>query len=685
MAEKKISNLSRNYNEYRNSILDIARQYYPDVFANINDASIGQFLIDVISDIGDNLNYHIDNTLQETTLDNAQTLSSIKDIARTNGIKLPGKKAALVEVELSCQLPIYEQGESGNGDMKADERYCPYIKRGTQFSNGTTTFELLYDLDFKEAFNNEGMPDRQIIPFRDYNGKIISYTYKKLGVATASQTKMLKTTISANDLKPFMDIVLTESDVIGVDSIIMKDGRNNNSTPTLNEFFVDKEIYYDKDGKEVTRFFEVENLVEQERFGYVIEENEDGTSKDDYEVEGVTYKSYYNPIWYISDKVETYDKDGNKKILPAKLATKGKWKRLKHKFITEYDDNNKLKIIFGSGLENINGEIPTDAEEFLKYQMSKMAANDYMGVLPKANHTLYILYRVGGGEISNIAKDTLTNIISLDVNIDGNCDDNQNSNKINNVRKSITVTNTTPSYGGKDGPTIEELRYIIKYNASSQNRCVTLKDYHSRLNNLPSKYGTPFRFSVTEENNKIVIYTLGLDSNGQLSNFLSETVAENMREYLSHYKMLNDFIEIKSGKIINIAFKAKVYIDNNFDNVIVTKQIIDTINSYMDIRKHLMGEDIFIGDLQKEISKIDGVINLVSLKVYNKVGEGYSENTITQTLVGKHSCNNDEDEVILDNEIDLTKSDYMLYSDANSMFEIKYMNRDITVEVKSKK
>lgn len=253
------------------------------------------------------------------------------------------------------------------------------------------------------------------------------------------------------------------------------------------------------------------------------------------------------------------------------------------------------------------------------------------------------------------------------------------------MRKSITVTNTTPSYGGKDGPTIEELRYIIKYNASSQNRCVTLKDYHSRLNNLPSKYGTPFRFSVTEENNKIVIYTLGLDSNGQLSNFLSETVAENMREYLSHYKMLNDFIEIKSGKIINIAFKAKVYIDNNFDNVIVTKQIIDTINSYMDIRKHLMGEDIFIGDLQKEISKIDGVINLVSLKVYNKVGEGYSENTITQTLVGKHSCNNDEDEVILDNEIDLTKSDYMLYSDANSMFEIKYMNRDITVEVKSKK
>ena len=45
MAENKISYLNRNYDEYRKSIIEIARQYYPDVFANLNDASIGAWLI----------------------------------------------------------------------------------------------------------------------------------------------------------------------------------------------------------------------------------------------------------------------------------------------------------------------------------------------------------------------------------------------------------------------------------------------------------------------------------------------------------------------------------------------------------------------------------------------------------------------------------------------------------------
>ena len=34
--------------------------------------------------------------------------------------------------------------------------------------------------------------------------------------------------------------------------------------------------------------------------------------------------------------------------------------------------------------------------------------------------------------------------------------------------------------------------------------------------------------------------------------------------------------------------------------------MIDTVYDYMDINKHQMGEDIFVGDLEKDISKIDG-------------------------------------------------------------------------------
>ena len=697
MASNKLSYVNRNYNDIRHSIIDFTQQYYSDVFENLNDASIGQWLVDVMSDIYDCLNYHLDRSVQETTLDNASELSSLLNIARTNGLHVPYKKAALVEVELSCVVPLYEQGSEGNGEMLADERYAPTIKNGTQFSNGTTTFELTSNVDFKEQFDENGTSNRQIIPNRNSNGTIVSYTYKKLAIASACQSRVMKHILTSDEIKPFMEIEINDSNVLGIESIIVKEGTNIISDPTFNEFFVDKEEYKDTSDRNVTRFFEVNNLIEQYRFGYQVEET-DGVKEDTYDVTyengdtayEVKHNKYYNPIWEISEKFDETDEKGNViGMIPIRVSTKGKWKPLKHKFITEYDDNWNLKVIFGAGIENKYGEIPTDSKEFTQYQMSRMMANDYMGVLPIAGNTMYILYKRGGGEISNIAKDTLTNILFLDMEIEGNCEDGSNSDKLRSVKNSITVTNTTPSYGGKDEPTAEEIKYMIKYNTSCQNRCVTLKDYESKINQIPAKYGSPFRFGIVEENNKIVIYTLGLDYNGNLTNFLSETVAENMKQYLSQYRMINDFVEIKSGKIINLSFRIKVYIDKSYDKTEVTKRIIDMVYDYMDIRRHIMGEDIFIGDLHKELSKLDGVENLVSLRIANKVGEGYSEDATTQQLRDKTDCMHNIDytqqyEDIDDNEIDLDKSDYTLFSESNSMFEIKYKSRDIKVEVRTR-
>ena len=675
MAENKLSYLNRNYDDYRQSIIDITRQYYPDVFENLNDASVGAWLIDILSDIGDNLNYHIDRNVQETYLDSSKEFTSIQNIARTNGLRIPYKKAALVEIELSCRLPLYQQGSEGDGDMMADETYCPYVKRGTLFSNGTTTFELVHNVDFKEQFNEDGLSDRQIVPNRDSNGTIISYTYKKLAIASASQTRVMKKIVSSNEITPFMEVMINDSNVLGVDSIIVKDGTNINTDPQFNEFFIDEETYNDNSGKPVDRFFEVDNLIDQYRFGYVIEDGENGK---------------YNPEWSEEEVAEIKDEQGAviDTVVLRKIA-KGKWKRLKNKFITEYTDDWKLKVIFGAGIRNEYGDIPQDAKKFTQYQMSRMLANDYMGVLPKSESTMYILYRIGGGEISNIAAGTLTNIISLNIEIEGNPEDGLCSEKIRDVRKSMAVTNTTPSYGGKNEPTTEEIRYMIKYNASSQNRCVTLKDYISRISKIPAKFGCPFRHNAIEENNKIVIYTLGLDYEGHLTNFLSETVANNIKNYLSQYRMINDFVEIKSGKIINLAFRLTVYLDKSYDKSEVTKRIIDLVYDYMDIRKHLMGDDIFVGDLEKEISKLDGVINLVKMRIFNKVGEGYSTDRSTQQLVNVSDCDFEEldsydRQIENQNEINLEKSDYMLFSEADSMFEIKYKNRDIEVIVKTR-
>ena len=674
MSETKIPYSSRNYAEFRDEFMKLTRKYYPNIIRDFSDAAIGQWFIELLAATSDDLSYHLDRIFQETDINSAQQASSLLQLARSNGLKVPGKKAALCEVELSCNLPLNKQGVASTGDLRlADESYAPVIKRGSLFSTGMVTFELTEDVDFREQFDKNGVSNRTITPVRDANGNIVSYNYSKLAIVQAGQSKIYKKVLDSTDIEPFMEILIQDHNILGVESIIMKEGENLNTDPATSEFFVDDEEYNDTTGKPIQRFFEVDSLIDQYRFGY---------EEEKVEVNGANGTTYYryNPIWEDCDYI---DEEGNK--VTYRRVAKGKWKRLKNKFITEYTDNWQLKVIFGAGIRNKYGQIPTDAENFTQYIMSRMQANDYMGVLPTEGCTLYIMYRVGGGEESNIARDTLTNIVYINYNICGNTDDPDNAKKMKDVQNSISVTNTTPSYGGKDEPTADELRYLIKYNNASQNRCVTLRDYYSKILQIPARYGCPFRIGIIEENNKVAIYTLGLDYNGHLMRQLAEPVADNIKEYLTNYKMINDFVEIKSGKIINIQFEIDIFVDKAYNKSEVVKRVIETAMDYMDIRKHQMGEDIFLGDLQKEIGKLDGVNNVIELRVYNPVGDGYSDDAITQQLIDVSDCCYDYAEAgeNFDRQIDLKASDMVLFSEANSMFEILNDN-DIKVRVKQR-
>ena len=86
MSEKQLSYLDANYDDFRNGLIEKSRKYYSDIFDNWNDASIGTWWVDVISDISDTLRYNIDRVYQETDVDSASSKQSLMQIARTNGL-----------------------------------------------------------------------------------------------------------------------------------------------------------------------------------------------------------------------------------------------------------------------------------------------------------------------------------------------------------------------------------------------------------------------------------------------------------------------------------------------------------------------------------------------------------------------------------------------------------------------
>jgi hypothetical protein len=180
-----------------------------------------------------------------------------------------------------------------------------------------------------------------------------------------------------------------------------------------------------------------------------------------------------------------------------------------------------------------------------------------------------------------------------------------------------------------------------------------------------------------------MIYLLGLNNNGKLDSNLPITLVKNIEKYLSHYKMINDFVEIKSGRIINLEFEADIIIDKNYNSSDVVSNVINAIKNYMDINSHMMGEEIYVGDLEKEISKVDGVINLIDLSVYNITSNGYSSTQVSQPIVEFDSNNIS---LVSENEekIDLEATDGILYNDGDCMMEIKNPSINIRIRVKEK-
>jgi hypothetical protein len=107
----------------------------------------------------------------------------------------------------------------------------------------------------------------------------------------------------------------------------------------------------------------------------------------------------------------------------------------------------------------------------------------------------------------------------------------------------------------------------------------------------------------------------------------------------------------------------------------------------MDINNHVLGEDIYVSDMEKEVSKVDGVLNIIDTRIYNEFdGSRYSSTQISQQTVNVDENGNLllANELATSSQVDLEASDYILNSEADEMFEIKYPDTDIRIRVKSR-
>ena len=138
--------------------------------------------------------------------------------------------------------------------------------------------------------------------------------------------------------------------------------------------------------------------------------------------------------------------------------------------------------------------------------------------------------------------------------------------------------------------------------------------------------------------------------------------------------MMNDYVSVKDGKIINLGFNVKIFKDKITPQGEVIAGVITAISEYMDIQKWELGDNIYISQLIENINNVAGVFNVTDLQVFNKRNGEYSINPITQKLL----VDNPTDGIFM---VDINFSEYTLFGQPNAMFEVKYPSKDITVQI----
>ena len=182
---------------------------------------------------------------------------------------------------------------------------------------------------------------------------------------------------------------------------------------------------------------------------------------------------------------------------------------------------------------------------------------------------------------------------------------------------------------------------------------------------MPPKFGAVTRANIINDpsssNRKLSLYVISQDNNGHLSE--TNIVAKNnIKNWLNQYRSLNDQIEIFDPKIINFGIEFVIMVDKKFSHESVLAECIEEVKILLE-DKFYIGEPLYITRIYSTLNRIDGVLDVRSVKVKNKTGSPYSSVSVRMDKI-------------------LSKDGTFYQTPSNSILEIKFPDEDIKGIVK---
>jgi len=636
MATKGISKdvkyLNKDFSAFRDGLIEFAKTYFPNTYNDFNESDPGMMFIEMASYVGDTLSYYMDEQFKESMLAFAEEKKTIYEIAQGYGYKPRQASPSSVMLDVFQTVPA-DPNNVKDEKRQPNEDYCMHIPAGMQAtSTNGTIFRTTGDVVFSDSGSTS--PRQDDIFEVDDDSNITKWLLKKQ-VKAVSGT-VTKDYVSFGAAEQYKRIALEKNPVLEILSVTDSDGSKWYEVP----FLAQDTVYADF-------------------------QNTENNSPD--LVNGRNFAPFLLKLVKTSKRFKTYIRPDGKTELRFGSGTS-----------TSSDEEiipNPSSV--GSNLPGTPSFLDTsfDPANFLK--------TETYGQCP-SNTTLTIEYSYGGGVDDNVASNGIANITLQDPKFDGSLslDDNIKTSTEN----SLAVTNPQPSTGGSGPETLENVRTNAAAYFQAQGRAVTKDDYITRVYSLPAKYGNIAKVYMIQDEQvaatgqneadptfqanplALNMYMLGYDNNKKLVN-VNDAVKQNIKTYLSQYRMMTDAVQLKDAWVCNIGLDFAIYTKKGFNKNEVLLNCVDILKQKWNVERWQINQPIILADLVSDIISIEGVASVV--KPFESSPELISISNRWGTIGGLSYS---------DNIYDVASATFnsVVYPSVDpAIFEIKYPDADI--------
>lgn len=552
--------LNKEFDSFRNDLLEYARSFYGDKIVDLSEASMGGLLMDMPAYIGDVTSFYLDHQFSELDPETAVEPSNIERGLRRSGVDIAGASAAVVYVSYFIEVPA----ATVDGVTKPDPNVLPVIEAGTVCSSDTgIEFELIEDIDYTKVDSDGNYVTSYKVGETNSIGVPITFVMKGEGLCISGYNET--ETYNFNGFVPFRRVTLSNTNVTNIVSV----------TDSLGN-----------------KYYRVNSLAEDTVYNSI-----QNTGYDSEKVEDVV-KLMPAPYRYTTE-VSLNDRTTTL-IFGGGSAD------------TIEDDAVPDPSLFALPLygKTTFPRITLNPQQLLDTKTLGVTSVD---------STVTINYRYGGGSSHNVEPDTVRYVSSLLMSFP-----NTPTTAVSRaIRASVSVTNKAKASGGLDAPTTEDLKELIPLARGAQARIVSKPDLISRVYTMPSNFGRVFRASVrSTPSNPLAsqLYVVCKDADDRLD-MASDALKENLRVFLNGYRMISDAIDIVDAKILNFKLLYEVTVDTTMNKKTVLQQINVKLREFFSIKNFHIDQPIVVADVHNLIYNTPGVMSVNNIRFESVSGD----------------------------------------------------------------